>query len=163
MDAFLGNLGVPLLRGGHTPISGLCHSPPIPEPPNLTKSAHGSSRNHHNVSVPMLSSTAWECQRTSPKLGRDVQTATEQPSEAATPLTNLHHHHPHLKPFEAIFANFFDQRGYHYLVMGDCLSGWVEVLSLAAGTSLVSSAILVQNLPSFFATFGVPKEISSNG
>ena len=32
-------------------------------------------------------------------------------------------------PFESIFADFFEIGGYHYLVVGDRLSGWVEVLS----------------------------------
>ncbi|PFX15327.1 Gag-Pol polyprotein [Stylophora pistillata] len=45
----------------------------------------------------------------------------------------------------------------------DRLSGWVEVLSSTAGTTLADSAGLVRHLRSFFATFGAPEEISSDG
>ena len=82
------------------------------------------------------------------------------PSQAATPpLPST----PPLSPFEAVFADFFDYRGCHYLVVGDRLSGWVEVLSSTAGTNLAGSAGLVCHLRSFFATFGVLEEISSDG
>ena len=82
------------------------------------------------------------------------------PSQAATPpLPST----PPLSPFEAVFADFFDYRVCHYLVVGDRLSGWVEVLSSTAGTNLAGSAGLVRHLRSFFATFGVPEEISSDG
>ena len=70
---------------------------------------------------------------------------------------------PPASPFEAIFADFFDHGGCHYLVVGDRLSGWVEVYSSKAGTSLGGSAGLVRHLRSFFTTFGVPEEISSDG
>ena len=70
---------------------------------------------------------------------------------------------PPLSPFESVFADFFDFRGCHYLVVGDRLSGWVEVLSSTAGTTLAGSAGLVRHLRSFFATFGVQEEISSDG
>ena len=30
-------------------------------------------------------------------------------------------------PFESVFADFFQESGYHFLVAGDRLSGWVEV------------------------------------
>ena len=39
--------------------------------------------------------------------------------------------------------------------------GWVEILSSSAGTDLGGSAGLVCHLRPFFATFGVPEEISS--
>ncbi|KAK3700483.1 hypothetical protein QZH41_004740 [Actinostola sp. cb2023] len=70
---------------------------------------------------------------------------------------------PPSTPFEAVFADFFDYGGRHYLVAGDRLSGWVEVLSSTAGTSLGGSAGLVRHLRSFFSTFGVPQELSSDG
>ncbi|XP_022784754.1 uncharacterized protein LOC111325247 [Stylophora pistillata] len=70
---------------------------------------------------------------------------------------------PPLSPFESVFADFFHFSGCHYLVVGDRLSGWVEVLSSTAGTTLAGSAGVVRHLRSFFATFGVPEEISSDG
>ena len=112
-------------------------------------------------SEPAPSSTGRGYQRTSAKLGRDAQTAIEtHPHRLPPPLSHLHHHYP---PFEAVFADFFDYRGCHYLVVGDRLSGWVEVLSSTAGTNLAGSAGLVCHLRSFFTTFGVPEEISSDG
>ena len=82
------------------------------------------------------------------------------PSQAAT-LTLPSS--PPSTPFEAVFADFFDYGGRHYLVVGDRLSGWVEVLSSTAGTNLGGSTGLVRHLRSFFATFGVPEELSSDG
>ena len=103
-----------------------------------------------------------------PGISKDIRETREgcadcnrnAPSQAATPpLPST----PPLSPFEAVFADFFDYRGCHYLVVGDRLSGWVEVLSSTAGTNLAGSAGLVCHLRSFFATFGVPEEISSDG
>ena len=103
-----------------------------------------------------------------PGISKDIRETREEcadcnrnaPSQAATPpLPST----PPLSPFEAVFADFFDYRGCHYLVVGDRLSGWVEVLSSTAGTNLAGSAGLVRHLRSFFATFGVPEEISSDG
>ena len=102
-----------------------------------------------------------------PGISKDIRETREgcadcnrnAPSQAATPpLPST----PPLSPFEAVFADFFDYRGCHYLVVGDRLSSWVEVLSSTAGTNLAGSAGLVRHLRSFFAMFGVPKEISSD-
>ena len=82
------------------------------------------------------------------------------PSQASTPPLPSS---PPSTPFEAVFADFFDYGGRHYLVVGDRLSGWVEVLCSTAGTDLGGSAGLVRHLRTFFATFGVPEELSSNG
>ena len=116
--------------------------------------------------------TSWMEQRArtivyGPGISKDIRETREgcadwnrnAPSQAATPpLPST----PPLSPFKAVFANFFDYRGCHYLVIGDRLSGWVEVLSSTAGTNLAGSAGLVCHLRSFFATFGVPEEISSD-
>lgn len=48
------------------------------------------------------------------------------PSQEATPPLPSS---PPSTPFEAVFADFFDHGGHHYLVVGDRLSGWVEVFS----------------------------------
>lgn len=62
-----------------------------------------------------------------------------------------------------MFTDFFDYGGCHYLVVGDRLSGWVKVLSSTAGTDQGGSAGLVRHLRTFFDTFGVSEELSSNG
>ena len=77
-------------------------------------------------------------------------------SQAATPPLPSS---PPSTPFEAVFADdFLDNGGCHYLVVGDRLPGWVEVLCPTAGSDLASSAGLVHHLRTFFATFGVPED-----
>ena len=70
---------------------------------------------------------------------------------------------PPSTPFEAMFADFFTYGGHHYLVVGDCLSCWVEIFGSPAGTTLAGTAGLIHHLHSFFTTFGVPEELSSDG
>eukprot|EP00794_Sanderia_malayensis_P000860 gene860-152_t len=74
------------------------------------------------------------------------------PSQAATPPMPSS---ALSTPFEEIFADFFDYCGHHYLVVGDRLSGWVEVLSSNSGSIVAGSAGLICHLRKFFATFGV--------
>ncbi len=82
------------------------------------------------------------------------------PSQAAMlPIPS----NPPSTPFEAIFADFFQHGGHHYLVVGDRLSGWVEVFGSTSGTHLAGASGLVRHLRTFFATFGVPEELSSDG
>ena len=103
-----------------------------------------------------------------PGMTNDIRQAREKctdcnrhaPSQAATPPLPTA---PPSTPFEAVFADFFDHIGRHYLVVGDRLSGWVEVLSSTTGTDIAGSAGLIRHLRSFFATFGVPEELSSDG
>ena len=66
-------------------------------------------------------------------------------------------------PFEQVFSDFFAFAGHHYLIVGDRLSGWSEVYSTPSGTSNAGSKGLIRCLRLFFTTFGVPKEISSDG
>ena len=58
------------------------------------------------------------------------------PSQAATPPLPTP---PPSTPFEAVFSDFFDYGSRHYLVVGDRLSGWVEVLNSTADTNLGGS------------------------
>ena len=82
------------------------------------------------------------------------------PSQAATPPLPSH---PPTTPFEKIFADYFDYAGRHFLIVGDRLSGWSDVFSTPAGTTVTGANALVRLLRSYFATFGVPEEISSDG
>ena len=66
-------------------------------------------------------------------------------------------------PFEKIFADFFEFRGNHYLLIGDRFSGWVEIFSSASKTEAAGSSGLQTALRSVFRTFGVPEELSSDG
>ena len=62
-------------------------------------------------------------------------------------------HHPNqldipTTPFESIFADFFDFSHYHYLVVGDRLSGWVEVYSSQSGSKNYGLQGLISHLRS---------------
>ena len=61
------------------------------------------------------------------------------------------------EPVASAFADFFKYGGRQYLIVGDRLSGWVEVFGSPASTTLAGAAGLVRHLRSFFATFGVPE------
>jgi hypothetical protein len=85
------------------------------------------------------------------------QNAPSQPSLPATSTS------PPSTPFESVYADFFEFAGHHYLVIGDRLSGWSEVFACPTGSINAGAAGLIRCLRSFFATFGVPEEFSSDG
>ena len=85
---------------------------------------------------------------------------TNAPSQAPLPAEPIR---TPSTPFEQVFADFFSFGGHHYLVVGDRLSGWSEVYSSPSGTQYAGAKGLICCLRSFFATFGVPEEISSDG
>lgn len=66
-------------------------------------------------------------------------------------------------PFEAIAADFCKQGGHHYLITVDRFSNWPEVLKVNPGGKNAGSSGLVNALKSYFSTFGVPEELSSDG
>ena len=82
------------------------------------------------------------------------------PSQATLPSEPSN---PPLTPFEQIFADFFQFAGFHYLVVGDRLSGWCEVFPTPTGSSSSGARGLVKCLRRLFSTFGVPQELSSDG
>ena len=65
-------------------------------------------------------------------------------------------------PFEAVFADFFEESGHHFLVAGDRLSGWVEVYSSHVGSSKAGSKGLIAHLRTMFTMFGIPLSLSSD-
>ena len=66
-------------------------------------------------------------------------------------------------PFEMIYADFFYLQGKQFLIIGDRLSGWTEVISVKPGTASSGARGLCEALRHVFATFGVPEELSSDG
>ena len=44
-------------------------------------------------------------------------------------------------PFKAVFADFFTCGGQHYLVVGDRLSGWVEIFGSSSSTKLAGASL----------------------
>ena len=66
-------------------------------------------------------------------------------------------------PFEMVYADFFELHGHHYLIIGDRLSGWTEVVKIKAGSSSARSKGLCEASRKTFVTFGIPSELSSDG
>jgi hypothetical protein len=86
-----------------------------------------------------------------------IQNTPSQASLSSTPVT------PPSTPFEQIFADFFECSGHHYLMVGDCLSGWSKILGSPSGISQAGASGLVRHLRSFFSIFWVPVELASDG
>lgn len=82
------------------------------------------------------------------------------PSQAALPSEPSD---PPSCPFEKIFADFCDLGGHRYLVAGDRLSGFTEVFKISNGSTGCGSRGLIKCLRQWFGTFGVPRELSSDG
>ena len=70
--------------------------------------------------------------------------------------------YPPTTPFKKSFADYFDYAGRHFLIVEDRWSGWSDVFGTPAGTTVTDANALVHLLRSYFATFGVPEEISSD-
>ena len=66
-------------------------------------------------------------------------------------------------PFEMIVADFCQLQGKQYLVIGDRLSGWTEVVRVKPGSTTSGAKGLCDALRHAFVTFGVPEELSSDG
>ena len=70
---------------------------------------------------------------------------------------------PPKTPFEQIVADYFQCGGYHYLVIADRLSGWPEVFKSTPGSPQAGAEGLISCLRKFFACFGVPEQLASDG
>ena len=66
-------------------------------------------------------------------------------------------------PFEAVVSDYFNFHGMHYLIIADRLSAWTEVYKIKIGSHRSGSSGLILLLKRFFATFGIPRELSSDG
>ena len=66
-------------------------------------------------------------------------------------------------PFVSVCSDFFQLEGYHYLITVDRFSGWCDVKRAVSGTPSSGSRGLISALRQFFAAFGVPSELSSDG
>ncbi|XP_066924129.1 uncharacterized protein [Clytia hemisphaerica] len=86
-----------------------------------------------------------------------IRNAPSQPSLPTSPAS------PPTTPFEQSYADFFDCVGQHYLVVGDRLSGWSDVFQAPKGSPQAGSEGLITCLRNYFARFGVPEEMSSDG
>ena len=87
------------------------------------------------------------CHRNAPSYTRLPPTAPNLPST----------------PFQMIYADYFQLKGKHFLVIGDRLSGWTEVVKVETGKEYSGAKGLCRALRQLFVRFGVPEEISSDG
>ena len=80
------------------------------------------------------------------------------PSQPSAPPINL----PQPEyPFQQIVSDYFQEQGHHYLVIADRFSGWPTVLFCGGSTS--SSKMLIDTLKTYFSTYGIPEELSTDG
>ena len=66
-------------------------------------------------------------------------------------------------PFELIFADYFKLVGKFFLIIGDRLSGWTEIVNVKHSSDNSGAKGLCDALRTVFQTFGVPDEITSDG
>ena len=78
-----------------------------------------------------------------------------QPSAPPQPLPQPDY------PFQQIAADYFQVGGHHYLVIVDRFSGWPAVQF--CGGSSNSASKLREWLRQYFATYGIPEELSTDG
>ena len=81
--------------------------------------------------------------------------APSQPSAPPEPLQLPDY------PFQQVAADYFQAGGYHYLVMVDRFSGWPTVFFCGGSTN--SSRQLQVWSRQYFATYGIPEELASDG
>ena len=139
------------------PSSTTSSSPTAPprSPPRYLVDGTGRARAHSVIGQ--------GCRRT---FGRTRERCADCKQECTftTRHTPQPRRQPPSTPFEAVFADFFNHGGHHYLVVGDRLSGWVEVFWFSSRyqpgrsrwTDEPSSVILRKRLE-------VPEELSSDG
>lgn len=66
-------------------------------------------------------------------------------------------------PFKAVATDYCDFNGSHYLITVDRFSNWPEIIKVKPTSSNSGSSGLIKSLRKYFATFGVPEEVSSDG
>ena len=81
--------------------------------------------------------------------------APSQPSAPPEPLKSPDY------PFQQVASDYFQLGGHHYLVIVDRFSGWPTVQF--TGSSSGSSRQLQDWLRQYFATYGIPEELASDG
>jgi hypothetical protein len=99
-----------------------------------------------------------------PGLDADIKKKRDQcrrcienaPSQAAEPMILTP---PPELPFQQVAVDFYHKGNHNYLIYADRFSGWTEV----ARMQLTSFKSIQKDLLSWFRTYGVPEEISSDG
>jgi hypothetical protein len=66
-------------------------------------------------------------------------------------------------PFECCFSDYADLGKSHYLIMGDRLSGWLEIVKINVGSTNSGAKGLIASLREWIGRFGAMRELSSDG
>ena len=83
------------------------------------------------------------------------ENAPSQPAAPPEPLPQPEY------PFQQIVSDYFQEQGHHYLVIADRFSGWPTLLH--CGGSTASKSLLIDTLKTYFSTYGIPEELSTDG
>ena len=83
------------------------------------------------------------------------ENAPSQPGAPPEPLQSPDY------PFQKVASDYFQAGGHTYLVVVDRFSGWPVVKHCGGSTG--NSLQLVNQLREYFATFGIPEELASDG
>ena len=130
--------------------------------PEILESMHAAHQGETGMTMTAQSTVFW------PGISHDI----ERTRKICRPCTRNAPSQPGLEPvppiipttpFEAIVSDYFKYKGMNYLVVADRLSGWTECYRTEVGSNESGSSGLVLLLKKFFGTFGVPRELSSDG
>mgnify|MGYP003334138174 CR=1 FL=1 len=133
-------------------------------PPTLRKAVletlHSAHQGVSGMTLRAQSSVWWpgitpQIKETRDKCHICHENAPSQPSAPPEPLPQPDY------PFECVVSDYFQAGGHHYLVIVDRFSGWPTVQF--CGSSSGSSRQLMQWLRDYFATYGIPAELATDG
>ena len=129
---------------------------------NALESLHAAHQGCSSMNLTAESTVFW------PNITRDIERTRQlckwcnqnAPSQPKTPPVT-----PIIPttPFEAVVADYFQFKGWDYLVIADRLSAWTECYHTRSVEGTNKSKGLISLLKRFFGTFGVPCELSSDG
>ena len=144
--------GVPLFKGRVVVPAGLRKA--------VLETLHSAHQGVTGMTLRAQSSVWWpgitpQIKETRDKCRICHENTPSQPSAPPEPLLQPDY------PFQQIAADYFQAGGHHYLVIVDRFSGWPAVQF--CGSSSSSSSRLREWLRQYFATYGIPEELSTDG
>ena len=128
--------------------------------PAVLEILHGAHQGEKGMRLRAQESVWWPGITPQIKEKRDTcrtcnETAPSQPAAPPDPVQ-----HPNY-PFQQVASDYFMLGGHTYLVIVDRFSGWPVVVH--CGNSTGSSGMLMDRLREYFATFGIPEELATDG
>ena len=128
--------------------------------PAVLETLHSAHQGVTGMTLRAQSSVWWpgitpQIKETRDKCKSCHEYAPSQPSAPPLPLPQPDY------PFQHVVSDYFQAGGFHYLVIVDRFSGWPTVQF--CGSSVGSSKQLQGWLRQYFATYGIPEELSTDG